>query len=366
VNLSPVIPALALYLGVTRAEVGLLGTVFFWVYAIGNIINGEIGSRIVPRKMIALGLLLIVLTNIGFAFQTSLVVMLILWAINGWAQSMGWSPMLRIIAEQFDTEQVKRISTIMPFSYVIGTATTWIIIGFLASGSTWRIAFWLPGIVVAVMLIVWWFSGIDVPQREAKPVQWREIMVEVGTIRYVLVAGALSGAVYIGSIIWLPTYISDTGLVPENIVGFTAAILQVIALPGLFLARHQVNQTGNVFQPAIRFLLATGAGFALAAVASDLLALTLITIALLMLNGAVGLIVSTIPLVLSPDGRASSVTGVVNALVNFGGGVSGFFVGLLLDQGSWAIVFSLWAACAFIAAILIRFNNAQQNIYATN
>ena len=51
VNISVVLPALALDLGVSRAEVGALGTIFFWVYGIFHFVSGEIGSHVSPFRL---------------------------------------------------------------------------------------------------------------------------------------------------------------------------------------------------------------------------------------------------------------------------------------------------------------------------
>ena len=107
VNLSIVLPLLALDLDVSRAEVGALGTVFFWVYGISHFVSGQIGSHVSPFRLVSLGLLVIAIVNIVFAFQTSLVFMLLLWGLNGIAQSGGWSPMFRILAERLERGQIQ-------------------------------------------------------------------------------------------------------------------------------------------------------------------------------------------------------------------------------------------------------------------
>ena len=125
VNFSVALPFLAAALDISRAEAGALGTVFYWVYGISHFFSGQVGSRFSPFRMVGGGLLLIALVNIAMSFQTSLLLMLALWGINGIAQSGGWSPVLRILAENLDRSRIKRVSTIMPFSYVFGTALTW-------------------------------------------------------------------------------------------------------------------------------------------------------------------------------------------------------------------------------------------------
>lgn len=353
VNLSPVLPALAVSLNVSRAEVGALGTVFFWVYAIGQFVNGELGSHFSPRKIVAIGLLVIGLVNLAFSVQTTLLAMMILWGINGFAQSMGWPPMLRIIAERFDRAQVKRVSTIMPISYVFGTALTWAFIGFIASDNHWQIAFWLPGVILLGVLAFWWSTGIDAPKSSSSGFQLSGVLAEMRSIWFVLIVSALTGSIYIGGLIWLPTYIADTGLVPERIVGLTAALLQIIALMGLFIARYWVNRSGTVFVTTASLLIVTVLGLVLAIITTKALSLIAIALSLLVLNGAVGLVVSSMPLILSAPGRASSVAGTINALSNFGGGVSGILVGALAESNGWNAVFGLWAITAFAATLLI-------------
>ena len=73
------------------------------------------------------------------------------------------------------------------------------------------------------------------------------IVAEARAIAFVMLAAALSGFVFNGTIIWLPSYIVDTGLVAENTVGAVAALTQAVAILGLFLARYQVVRSNRVF-----------------------------------------------------------------------------------------------------------------------
>ena len=353
VNISAVLPALAISLGVSRAEIGTLGTVFFWVYGIGHFINGEIGSHISPYRMISLGLLTIAVVNIAFAFQTSLVPMLVLWGINGIAQSAGWAPMFRILAERLDKPQIKRVSTIMPFSYVIGTAVTWTFIGMIALDGHWQIAFWLPGILTLGVLFFWRQAGIDAPKSTSTGFSLSGITSEIRTLWFALVSAAMAGYVFNGTIIWLPTYIADTGLIPENLVGFVAAIMQVIAIAGLIFARFWVMRTNRIFQTTAILLAVTACALFSLVITSGLTALIIVACALITLNGAFGLVVSSIPLILSPAGRASSVTGTINMMSNFFGGMAGFTIGGMVEYNGWQPVFGLWAIILLSAAVLI-------------
>ena len=353
VNISVVLPLIALDLGVSLAEVGALGTVFFWVYGIFQFINGEIGSHVSPFRIVSIGLLATAIVNLAFGFQTSLLAMLILWGFNGMAQSGGWSPMVRILAERVDPERIKRASTLMPFGYVIGTAVTWTLIGAVAAGENWRIAFWLPGLLLLLVLAFWRKLGIDAPKTKSKGFRLSIVITEARGIAYIMIVAALVGFVRNGSLIWLPTYILDTGLIAENLVGLVAALTQVIALLGLLLARYRVASNDQVFVTAVLMFSVAGLGFLLLTLTTGLFAILVVAFALMMLNGAFGLAVASIPLLIAPPGRASSVAGTVNMMATFIGGTAGFAIGGLVELSGWTTVFGLWGILLLLASLLI-------------
>ena len=353
VNISVVLPLLAIELNVGRAEVGVLGTAFFWTYAFGNFLWGEVGSHVRPFYVIGFGLLASALVNLAFGFQASLAAMLALWGINGLVQAGGWSPMARILAERVDPAHIKSVSTILPFSYVTGTVITWALIGAVATGLNWRAAFWLPGVVLLLATVAWLKAGIDAPARKSKGPRLSVIIGEARGAAFALLVAALAGFVRNGSIIWLPSYILDTGLIPDNLVGAVAALTQVIALAGLYLARRGVMRSNKVFLTFVLLAGASGLAFLLLTVTADLLSIVLISAALMLLNGAFGLTTSALPLLLASPGRASSIAGTLNMMATFAGGMAGCGIGVLGELGGWEAVFGLWGACLLLAALLI-------------
>ena len=353
VNVSVVLPALAIALDASRAEVGALGTVYFWVYGIGHLISGEISSHVSPFRMVSLGLLGIALINFAFAFQTSLVVMLLLWGLNGIAQSAGWSPMLRILAERLDRSHIRSVSTIMPFSYVFGTVVTWTLVGAVAGGGDWRIAFWLPALLLLLVLAFWRNAGIDAPKTPSAGFRFSIIIAEARGIAFALLTAALAGFAFNGTIIWLPTFVLDTGLVDASAVGVVAALTQVIAFAGLILVRWHVARNSQVFVTTATMLAGAGFAFLLLTVIDGAAAILIVAFALMMLNGGFGLVVSALPLLLAPPGRASATTGSINMMTTFFGGMAGFTIGGLVEISGWGAAFGLWGGALLLAAFVI-------------
>ena len=140
----------------------------------------------------------------------------------------------------------------------------------------------------------------------------------------------MTGFVFTGGLIWLPTYILDSGLIAESQVGFVSALLQLLALAGLFLARFMVARSDMALGTASLLFVATAGAFLAVSLAQGWHALFIVALGLITLNGAFGLVVGAMPMLLAPPGRTASVTGYVNMMSNFFGGMAGFSVGALV------------------------------------
>ena len=366
VNISVVLPLIAVELDVGRAEIGILGTVFFWVYAVGNFVNGQLGSHFSPNRLVGLGLLFSAIANLLFSFQASLLMMLVLWGINGFAQSAGWPPMIRILAERLHPSHLKRVSTVVPVSYVVGTVATWALIGALAHGESWRVAFWLPGLVLMLTAALWWKGGIDAPSREPSRIRVAAIVAEGRAVAFALLVSALAGFVRNGSIIWLPTYFLDSQLIAPHLVGAVAALTQIAAIPGLMLARQLVVRTNQVLLTCALMLGGCGLVFVLLSATSGALSLAVVCLAMMILGGAFGLVTSSMPVILSPPGRASSIAGTLNMMATFAGGLAGFSIGAIVERNSWNAVMALWGIILLLAAAVTwRYRHEEDNVHGT-
>ena len=140
---------------------------------------------------------------------------------------------------------------------------------------------------------------------------------------------------------------------PKNLVGAVAALTQLIAVFGLLLARNLVVRSNLVLVTAAQLFCAAAIAFLLLAVTSGAIAIMVVAFALLALNGAFGLTVSSMPLLLAPAGRASSTTGSVNMMSTFFGGMAGFSIGGLVELSGWSAVFGLWGVLLLVASLLI-------------
>ena len=89
----------------SETELGIVGTGLFITYAIGKFANGFLADRSNVRRFLSAGLLLSAAINLILGFTTSFIVFVILWAVNGWAQSMGAAPCVVSLSRWFGNKE---------------------------------------------------------------------------------------------------------------------------------------------------------------------------------------------------------------------------------------------------------------------
>ena len=234
VNLAMILPAMERDLGWSTAQLGLVGGVFFWVYAFGQLINGHLGDRFSSKGIVLIGLVGTALMNLFAGFVSSFFLMVILWAINGCFQSMGWGPIVKMTSNWFSENERGQMTGILGTSSVGGFMLSW----FLASRiiarypDQWRLVLWIPSVLLMVMAILWAILAKDRPEdlgfapinpvskveppKESIGVILKENFAFFGnfTLLLLAVASSLQGMVKEGINLWAPTLLMQAHHLP--------------------------------------------------------------------------------------------------------------------------------------------------------
>lgn len=152
-NMSFALPGLSDEYGYSKTLLGLLGTALFIMYSLGQFINGQLGDKFGARKLVFVGMIGSVLLNILFSFSTAFGFMLVVWGLNGYFQSMGWSPQVKTMANWFTVAQRGKWMGLMGSCYQIGNALSWLLASYLAANYGWRSLFWVPAILFFISSI---------------------------------------------------------------------------------------------------------------------------------------------------------------------------------------------------------------------
>ncbi len=146
---------------VDASQLGIIGATLLYVYAIGKFLNGFLSDRANIGRFMSTALFFAAFINIIFGFNNLFIVFAILWAFNGWFQSIGSAPSVVSICQWFSNKERGTRYGIWAGAHNIGEGLTFIGTSFLISLMGWRWGFWGPGIVCILMAITMYFTLAD-------------------------------------------------------------------------------------------------------------------------------------------------------------------------------------------------------------
>lgn len=389
VNFSIAIPKIESEFGFSKTQIGWIATSLFAVYAIGQFVNGQLGDKFKPRKMIALGLVISAVLNILFGisavFFGGMVVLwslVIIWGLNGYFQSMGWAPTVKTIANWFSRKERGKISGFIGTSYIAGSAISWLLAGaIIGATGEWRWAFWLPAIVCIGIAIHWYLRARNAPEevglptieeiaegrienkevREDHHIGFEETLKLVLKNKYIWIAAFtlfFLNIVRYGFMTWAPTFLFE-----EQAAEISTAAYRAVAFPlagcfgaifaGWYSDKYLKSRRGPIaaimlFSLAIfcsLFYITRNLHWAIGFV--FLLCIGFMTF------GPHVLVVGAMPMDFGSRKAASSATGFIDGFGYVGAALTGVGSGFLTDHFGWSATFVFWIIGAIIAGILM-------------
>lgn len=158
----------------THYQVGLITSALLITYCIGQFINGWLGDKYGPRKIVSLGGFGSVLANLIFSAGTGLWHFIGLWGVNGYFSSMGWSPGCRLVYNWFPMKvRGMWIGIYNAFCYA-GGAIVFPIAGFCALNWGWRSVFLIPPLFLLGMTAIFFFFVRNDPKEVGIEPRWRK------------------------------------------------------------------------------------------------------------------------------------------------------------------------------------------------
>jgi len=395
-NLSNASALIIRDLGWEKSQIGILTGCLFWIYAIGQAINGRLSEIFGSARFVILGTVGSIMVNLLFSIQTTLSAMAVLWMCNGYFQSMVWTPGLACLTKWWPASR-RGFATgfahaFSGFGQAVATASVSLAI-FLLPSLGWHSAFVLPTLIPLGALLVYLVfarstpASIGLPDYEESVVSISAAEKEMEQIRYtcgklypyrhllknasfntwIFVAFATGFSRY-GLVTWIPLYFID-----QYNINITSGLLASLALPlgmgmGTFLipwiSDHLYLQ--NRLRACLHCALMGSAAVALfmlldPRIASHMLAAQILLFvagfAIYAINGTAWAFATDL------GGRVFSATaaGMLNLSAYMGAAIQSFVYGFLLDKFGWSMIFwTVSLLCCLIAAISF-FSSRLQN-----
>lgn len=133
-------------------------------YSIGQLINGNLADRLSARLMVTVGAYLSIMTNIAISFSNSATMIMVLWALNGYFQSMAWAPGAKLINNWWSEKERGKAFGFYTMAAGLSSAVTYLLsIILLQQGYEWRMLFRLPVLLLLISATAFLIIARDKP-----------------------------------------------------------------------------------------------------------------------------------------------------------------------------------------------------------
>lgn len=356
----------------SKGEVGLVGTAFFVCYGVGQFISGLVGDRVNPFYMIIAGSGAGAVSCFLMPLAGSLTQMLVIWAANGFFQSMLWSPILRVYSQTIDRSLQKKAVLNVSLSLPVGTVLAYLLSTVIIKHSNWRAVFTSGGICIflACLTVVFSFLYIkkDIVKIKVTPAvdssKEKEknknngffSLAGMSGLFLIIAPSFLHGMMRDGITNWVPTMITETYGVSSSFSTFITVVLPIFnafgayaVMPLLIKCKSDEMLASGIIGTLslIPMTLMLFVGKIPVYVLVILLALT--TSVMYALNY---LIISLVPVRFGKYFYTSTVSGVLNSAAHIGCAVSSYGFGAVAEHFGWNAVVIIWIAAAALTAII--------------
>ncbi len=212
---------LAETLGVSYEKIGWISFAMLIGYAAGQLINGNLADRFSPKHMIAVGGLLSVLANVLISFSDSFTVILVLWSLNGYFQSMAWASGSRIISNWWHDGDRGLAFGLYTMAAGLSSVITYLF-SILLIGESWRNLFRIPVLFLAMAVVIFFIfvkNGPDQPKEKelhttSPQTGWWEgyrHVLQNGKFLVVCLSLGFQSMARYALIFWIPLYFIGAG-----------------------------------------------------------------------------------------------------------------------------------------------------------
>ena len=346
-------------------------TVCSVTYGAGQLISGYLGDKFKPQNIIFIGFFITAAMNISVGAFSKGVELVLLWAINGFAQALMWPPLVKILSSRLDDEAYKKAVVKVSWGSSMGTIAVYLLAPVIIKVFTVKLVFIVSGSLAVIMAFIWKmvyekhkpFSAESLVNITVKPDEKRgEAPVAkfngfvITLLMSVMLAIVLQGALRDGVTNWTPSYISDMFKLDSSVSILTGVILPVFSILSFtvtsFINRKLIKNE----------IVCAGAVFGVGAVSATLLVLlgdksvvlSLLLLALLVgcMHGVNLILVCMVPARFSRFGKVSFISGLINSSTYIGAAISTYGIAVFTDEFGWTNTIILWSVVAFTGAFI--------------
>lgn len=365
VNFAAVIAAIVEAGDADKTTAGAVTTVGFITYGVGQLISGKLGDIINPKKLMFAGFILTALMNFSIPFCHSGAAMCIVWGVNGFAQSLMWPPMVKIMKSAMTNERYDKGCVAVSWGSTGATILIYLVAPLIISLTNWKGVFFVNSSAAVIMSAVWWIlitkiekeTGIYYPvnglkKGETKKKKKITASMCLPLLAFTMLAIFFQGCLRDGVTTWVPTYISEVFRLGSEKSILSGVIVPVFSLASIQLASIIYNKMGKKpYKCAGTMFLVGVASTGLLALFNDksvILTIVLCALCVGCMHGINLILVCMLPAIYADEDNMSTLSGTLNFTTYVGSAVSTYGFALLSDSFGWGGTIISWLAIAVL------------------
>ena len=380
-NINLVLPLMKEEFQSDLGTLGVVSSALFWCYAFGQLVSGRLGSYFGYKKLMTFGVAASAVLNVLISFQSNLVVIAILWGVNGFCQAMVWSNGIGVLNKWWPKEERGFASGLATAFSGVAQAVTYLTVNWcliLNPEWTWRAGFRYPIVPMVLILVPFILFFKESPEKVSlKPFEeankaldasdaamekklaangffypYKLLFSEPKVIVFCLIS-AIAGIGRYGLLTWIPTYFTESlGLTLKDDM-FTYIVLPLGQACAMFVFPFI---TDKVFKGKREPMLALAAVAAFVGMICFPMFRTQLPATVMLFVVGVFSMVTGVIWAIAGDigGRAlsSTVVGVLDWAVYMGAAIQASVFGFVQERFGWPAIF-ITIGCLYILMLAL-------------
>ena len=350
----------------TTEYIGSLSSIYFICYAIGQLINGAMGDKIKAKYMMGLGLIFAGVCNIVFPYTAGTsVVAYIAYAMMGFALSMIYGPMTKVVAENTEPVYTVRCSLGYEFGSLLGAPLAGVVAAVLVWKSVFYVgsaALFVMGVACLVIFTILERKGIvkynqyDLDKSDEVVDEKKSgirLLLEHQIIKFTIIS-IITGVVRTTVIFWLPTYIAQyLGFAAEEAVSIYTIATFAISMTAFIAVFIYEKLHQNMDLTILLSFISAAIMFALTFIVKmPVLNIILLVLAIMSSNSAATMLWSRYCPSLRDTGMVSSATGFLDFVSYMAASISSAVFANIVVQIGWGNLILIWFALMVVGILI--------------
>ncbi len=348
-------------LGATKPDAGLVSSFFFFAYGAGQLVNGILSKRYNSKYMIFGSLTVSAVLNLLMPLCADISVMKYIWLINGMAQSVLWSTLIKTLSDFVSDKKLPSAILAMSTTVAIGTLISYGISAFFVRFGIWQAVFYSASVILLIAAFVWLFlfgpSEKKSPEVEAAKTDKVKMSKAVTfALIFAAIAGIANGFIKDGITTWVPSVLYEEFGLSQSFSILLTLFLPMVSTLGATIAKktHEKissHATMNMIFYAVSATLCAGILWALKIRSLPAIMLCFIGVAcgMAMINNV---ITSMFALDYRKSLNAGFAAGLLNTFCYIGSTTTTYTLGAVSQSRGWNAVFIIMLAVCIAAAVI--------------